>query len=224
LSGTAVGVVQLGDQLPSYTLPRRGGLCQIGTDKIALNMSDQTYYDGLKAALMSTHEYTSSACQAYFGADSARMPYFSSLPDAVSGQLAFDGPSSTLSRWDAGVMSAAALATQAAVNYEKIMKQIPICSIFVPDPGLGASRSYTTSTAQAVSSSLGSNPAHDVYMNTDQSVLLSLFTGASIVHEALHNVTGRDDQELASLLGVVLLNESSTREITDKLAQAGCAP
>lgn len=66
-------------------------------------------------------------------------------------------------------------------------------------------------------------PATDVYINTNARVLKKYLTQSTILHEALHNLTGLEDPALAEALGTSPTPGGSTTPINTALVQGGCA-
>jgi hypothetical protein len=62
-------------------------------------------------------------------------------------------------------------------------------------------------------------PATDVYINTHA---LSYLTQGTILHESLHNLTGKNDPDLKIMLDLPK-GTSATDDINHKLEAAGCA-
>jgi hypothetical protein len=114
-----------------------------------------------------------------------------------------------ISEYDAGMITPADIASNpVAVNLRKI---IPVCGEFVPfrsPHGVVHPNGFVTAVSQVLPPSNGS--ATDVYVNSSPKGLKSL-NQATILHEALHNLTGRYDDDtspsgpgLESLLGLKL--------------------
>jgi len=66
------------------------------------------------------------------------------------------------------------------------------------------------------------SPGTDAYYAT-QSAALRYLTPATILHEALHNLTGLNDPDLYLLLTGKKLPDGPTSPISDALATTGCA-
>ena len=67
--------------------------------------------------------------------------------------------------------------------------------------------------------------ATDVYIHSDPKVFPKRLTQGTVLHEALHNLTGLFDPELADLLDVdkSKYDANGSIEITPKLVEVGCA-
>jgi hypothetical protein len=63
-------------------------------------------------------------------------------------------------------------------------------------------------------------PATDVYVNSRR---MKFFTQSTILHEALHNLTGLEDGDLKALLGLASTSTSATDDINKQLEQNSCA-
>src|SRR5262249_21284503 len=105
-NGAAVGVVDFGNALPSFALPGSadwGGACILGNDKPTVSTQVAETYIAQKNRLLSSGALASNSCLAFFS-DPLRAPYYSLLSTGIDQQQAFDGPRSTVNRYDAGVM------------------------------------------------------------------------------------------------------------------------
>lgn len=207
-NGTSVGVADVSDGPPAYVgiefrdscprLPETG-------DPVDLSQSNTQRYGQLKTTLT----LTSTSCTAYFNSSPSRAVIYDEIAPAVGRQKAFDGPRTRMSRFDAGVYWATA--TEGDRN---ILKRAPVRQIFAEDKGVKAA-------AQGVRFPNG-DPASSVYVNTNP-LALSLFSPADLLHEALHNVTGDSDSQLAGRLGVTV-SRTDTTAISRVLVSNGCAP
>jgi hypothetical protein len=65
-------------------------------------------------------------------------------------------------------------------------------------------------------------PATDVYINTDKSTL-KILSQSTILHEALHNLTGLDDYQLEEFLGLNVTKIVPSSVINDRLKEKECA-
>jgi len=105
-----------------------------------------------------------------------------------------------------------------------IAKGSPVCGVFVASRGTNG---YTPGPNGIVPAASQSYPvtgtvATDIYVNTKQWKNLSQGT---ILHEALHNLTGLYDDDLENLLNLDLKKDCSngTICITNAVIGAGCA-
>jgi hypothetical protein len=121
----------------------------------------------------------------------------SSVYAAVSQQIPFDGLQSNISQYDAGFLSVADLSDPAKV---KMFQGAPVCGQFISYRGLYGSVHVTNKVwAASQISSPDGGPVTDVYINTR---LANGLSQATVLHEALHNLTGAYDADLETLLGL----------------------
>ena len=224
-TGTSIGVAESVDGLPVFGLKFWGPSCQWqagGGSKVPLGGTALTRYDNEKQQLLTGNYLTSSSCSAFFNADPARASYFSLLPSSVAQQVPYDGLQSNISFYDAGFLSATDLNDPIKVS---IFKGAPVCGQFVAYRGRYGTQSpkgKVTAASQLKPPAGGS--ATDVYINTNTKVLTTLVQ-ATVLHEALHNLTGRYDDGLFTLLGLRERENCAGGSvcITKKLSDEGCA-
>ena len=209
-NGTFVPVAGEIEAVPIWGLLWGGPKCALGTSQIALAGQALQQYNALKQKLLAGRYLTSDSCAAYFNADPKRASYFNNLTDAVTRQVPYDGVLSNISLYAAGEWTAriAALPTFA------ILKKTPVCSDFS-----GASKDKVIAAAQT------QPPGTDVYINTSK---LKKLTQSTILHEALHNLTGLedivDDPNILDLKGLLGIPRTSngTEDINRILEAKGC--
>jgi hypothetical protein len=211
-----------GEWMPLFRLPSYVAGCVLGNDKVSLTSDALSKYQSEQHALLVGGYLGSSSCASFFASDPARSPYFSQLVEAVSIQVPYNGPLSTLSQYDAGMINAADREANALAA--RIKKTIPVCADFAPfrsSHGTIRPSGKTTASSQLTGPEL--HPA-DVYITTDSSALKLLDQG-TILHEALHNRTGRYDDDLERLLGLDPSKDCPRGSIciTEKLKAVGCA-
>jgi hypothetical protein len=73
-----------------------------------------------------------------------------------------------------------------------------------------------------VATALTQTPNTDIHIATQKDALRHL-TQSTIVHETLHNVTGKDDPDLFMLLTGSPMGEQLSQVINTVLEQHGCA-
>jgi len=196
-------------------------------------------YNDTKQKLLNGGYLTCPSCSAFFNADPFRAIYFNQLTDAVTRQIPYDGPQTTISQYDAGMLSP----TKAATNPTavSIMKKVPVCALFLPFRGPNGTVPPTglvTAASQITPPTNG--PATDVYIHTSAKALKFLTQG-TILHEVLHNLTGLEDFldldertgvqppfDLKTLVGIetspgVDPKPGTTIDITKQLEVKGCA-
>src|SRR5579859_4119527 len=164
------------------------------------------------SALLTT---AGNAC-ATFWSDPKRAPYYSQVQNAVDNQVWYDGPLSIISEYDAGLWEMSDLP---ASQWKAILDNSPtpwVSCDFAKDIGLVAK-----SAAHDTGLSL---PGTDTYY-TDRAEMLQYILPATIVHESLHNLTGKTDGEVRIMLDIPApKNDKSTFDITQKIEDVGCAP
>jgi len=228
--------------VPVFALPLRGGASctspPITGGKVPLAGAGLQRYNSEQQQLLASNYLTSPACFTFFNGDPWRREYVNLLTNAVSRQLVWDGVQSTISLFDAG-MSDGKNPTDVSVK-----KKVPVCSLFIPfhSPyGTVTPTGKTTAASQIVPPIPGTT-ATVIYINTNQKVLNSL-TQSTILHEALHNLTGLFDFvptnlrqaygyappfDLKTLVGIepnpgVDPNPGNTNDISNQLRSQGCA-
>ena len=221
-TGTAVAVIEASQPLPSYGLSAWGGNCSLGSNKPPLAGPVLNLWNTQRTTLIQSGYLTSALCTSFFS-DPARAPFANQLTAGVQRQELYDGPSTTISRFDAGMMNPLAFLTPAVEVYQSAMKKMPVCGEFVPSIARnGRDVIYSVAASQAMPSVMGPNPPKDVYVNTDPFVATFLTPG-TVLHEALHNLTTFDDPALEVFVGPLLVPEQGN-PITVKLLQVHCAP
>lgn len=170
----------------------RGPACQvgIGTPKVPLGGNALTQYNNLKQALLTGGDLTCPSCTAFFSCDTTLASYFSKLASAVTNQVPYDGRTSTISMYDAGLWTEKDKTTNP--RFPKSFQSTPVCTNFQNNNGV-----LPDTVAEAQTQA----PATDIYINSLKP-MLPLLTQATILHEALHNLTGLGDDDLESLLGL----------------------
>ena len=136
--------------------------------------------------------------------------------------IPYDGLQSNISAYAAGFVSEADLSNNPrAVS---VAKRIPVCGKFTSFHGPNGwvpVKGIVTAASQL--HPLAGGPATDVYINTNPKVLKHL-SQATILHEALHNLTGMYDDDLESTLGIPAAKcTKGSICITEALRNAGCA-
>lgn len=229
-NAASVGVAESVEGLPVFALSFWGPSCKLPPNpadrqKVHLAGDALTQYGNLRQALLSGNYLTCPACSAFFDGAPTRASYFSQLTTAVTNQAPYDGLQTNISQYEAGMLSAADLNDPQKV---KIFQGAPVCGWFVSyqgSKGFVSVRGRTTAASQI--HAVGGGPATDVYINTKD---LKDLSQGTILHEALHNLTGLYDDlpkgnNLEELLGLKPKEDCSngTICITNKLVGAGCA-
>jgi hypothetical protein len=219
-NGTSVEMVTLSEGFPLFSIWSKLGKalaggpnppCALGSNKVPLGGPANVTYEAFRGnELFFLKSPQASQCQQYL----AKLPYsFAQIVAAVQNQVAWDGLYSNLSVYDAGTWTT----DQQQWRTWKDFPKFPVCGQFWQ----GADWSGTVAWAQANPTS--SNPqVHDVYFDT-QAKPWKLLTPTTILHEALHNLSGLSDKDLYyKLTGEDLKSEHNTHPIDEKLDQNGC--
>jgi hypothetical protein len=236
--GTFVGVIEKIFRFPVFALRFFGGSCRLGDGQPHLANQDLLTYEAKRASLQFSDELSSDACRKYF-TDPSRADWNSDRANysieqviaAVKGQDPFDGPKTTISQFDAGGFPAAALREPAAMAaLQRNLGKAPVCGLFVTKMLPGGIRQFNHAFSQAAPSTKAPYPAKDVYVNTKPEAFQTMDEG-TILHEALHNLTGRTDDTLADFVGLhlgpndpVVDPKTGVNLITKALRDGGCVP
>ena len=242
-NGTSVGIAEPVEGVPVFLLDSWVPYCEPpanGGAKVPLSGAALAQYDSLKLELLSGGSLTSNSCQQLQGADPSWATYFAQLLIAVTRQIPWDGPLSSISQFDAGMSSG-----KNPVDV-RIKKVLPVCALFVPFHGPYGLKPPSPGPAIAASQIVppAGSPATDIYINTDPTFLNFLSQG-TILHETLHNLTGVEDfvdtewrqlygytppYDLKSVVGIEKTPgvdpdpKGFTHDITIQLEKNGCAP
>jgi hypothetical protein len=231
---TSVGVAQSVEGLPVYGLKSRGPTCQLGANEVLLSGAPFDWANNERQQLINGGYMTSTACREFFDqpdAVPARAPFFSLLTTVVTENLPvfWDGLQTNISMYAAGFLSA----NNTNPTDIGIYKLAPVCGEFVtwvgPNGTVKHGKGPTTASAQI--SSVGGGASVNVYINTNPNVyqaaalLQGRLTESTILHEALHNLTGLCDDDLAFLLGLHWETECTKGSvcISQELTKRGCA-
>jgi hypothetical protein len=194
--GTTAWTANIGQ--PSQALPDFQGGLVVATQSSVYKLDGitgqaypaYTYPSGLSpGSCLVGATQCSNACASFFSEDPTRNTYFSGLTAAVTRQLPFDGVQTNISLYKVGFVSAADLANltdPGVARFVKIAKSAPVCSLFFPKwraPGNRSGRTPHVSDAAAGGTT-------DMYINTNRYYAI---TQGTILHEALHNLTGMYD-------------------------------
>jgi Bacterial Ig-like domain (group 2)/IPT/TIG domain/Beta-propeller repeat/Galactose oxidase, central domain len=184
----------------------RGPACQTGDVKTPLAGNALTQYTNLKQALLGGGFLTCPSCSAFFSASPTRASYLSQLTSAVTNQVPYDGTTSTISMYDAGLWTAKDTTNPL---FPTQWKKTPVCA------ELNSARTVAEAQTQA--------PATDVYFNTK--LEKKYVTQATILHEALHNLTHLGDDDLEILLGLPsTASKGAPTDVIDKVLESNsCA-
>jgi hypothetical protein len=187
--------------------------------QVELGGDTRQQYDNLKNALLAGGYLESLPCWTFFNEDQTRATYWGQLPGAVTSQAPWDGTHSTINMYAAGLWTEDDVTNK---YFPVQWKKTPVCANFQDLPG----KNPTVAMAQAW--------GIDVYINTKTSIRKRYLRQSTIVHEALHNLTGRSDPKLFQLLGITpelieslglteAVNRGATNVINVVLDLHGCA-
>src|SRR5262249_37785440 len=111
----------------------RGPKCQLGSNKQTLSGDVLQQYNSAKQALLTGGYITSAACTNFYNANNLSR-FFTQLQmvKAVSNQVPYDGPQTTISMYDAGLWSQL---DSSKVTFPDQWKRTPVCSNFGPNKG-----------------------------------------------------------------------------------------
>jgi hypothetical protein len=221
-NGTFSANFGLTESHPRWNWARRlalgeGADCKLGadTDKVLLAGDALQQYTTLRQSELTFLQSltTDSPCEKFFLSKPVLASYVPMLANGVRNQVAWDADLSHLSWSAAGLwnikIQAGALATDTWDSYS----QKPVCDVFYDN----GDWNHVTATAQAFAAPWNT----DVYIFPKKKGW-SLLTPATILHEALHNLTGLDDEDLYMSLTGQPLKTQNTEVITVKLREQGC--
>ena len=191
-TGEFVGVGVPIEGVPIFGLGSKGSQCTLPKDpaarqKVPLGGVALAQYNGFKQALLSSGALTCPSCTSFFNSDIFRQVYFGQLTSAVTNQVPYDGFKTNISQYDAGFSDG-----KIPIDV-KIKQMVPVCAAFAPfhgPNGTATPRGVATATSQIAPPAGGS--ATDTYISTLPKALQRLSQG-TILHEALHNLTGLYD-------------------------------
>ena len=227
-NGTSVGVFESVESLPAWVLNFYSPPCQPpppggGVKATLVGAAATQYYNEVEQWLNGNY-LVNPTCSAFlsniqnysvlYGGAISLVPSLLPIP--------YDGPNSNISLYDAGFERAEDLSTPQAVD---AAKRAPVCGTFVPFNGPnGRHRPEGVVTAASQVNPARGTVATDVYINSNPKALKHL-SQATIVHEALHNLTGMYDGPLESALGIPAAKCTNGRTvcITEAVRNARCA-
>jgi hypothetical protein len=117
-----------------------------------------------------------------------------------------------------------------ARNFIAMKLKQPVCALFVQKDGTKWSRRSSLTAAAAQSMSFTAAPPTAVYVNSNPDALTALFSQGTVLHEALHTLTGLAHSELDAAVGApnknlfdpVNRSRPSENEVTWRLRQEQC--
>jgi hypothetical protein len=198
--------------------------CKLSGFKVTLPYGALTQYDTIRQALINSGSIVPNSsghgptmCSNWFsGLGENQASAYNSLEGAVLKQQPYDGPESTLSMYAAGLWTSKDVS---APTFPREYMRTPVCSWFFRN---------TIAMAQV------QWPRTDVYILTNPKTgklgvvkggqVFNTLTESTIVHEALHNLTGLGDPDLRVFLGLPKPNDpNDTTDINAALVANGCA-
>lgn len=221
-TGTALLNIETDEGIPQWRYPlgsRDVPACLlVGANKVELGLGVRTpyneeialLYEEAKASLLSRGYLASLGCKALFTQNPNLAPFFNQLTSAISNQKAYDGLQSNISKYDAGVWAQQFLTIPGELEELRVT---PVCwefnRILGPWTGILAMAQFQP-------------PKTDVYIWTGKENL-SLLKQSTLLHEALHSLTGMGDATLYFVLTGKPLGRQPTHVISTFLANNGCA-
>jgi hypothetical protein len=201
-----------------------GGSCKLGPDiPLLLQDSDPlafAHYANMRSAakdfsgLNPEAPYETGSCRAFIQYNDLLL-----LRDAVTNQVPYDGQKTVRSMASLGLFPRNIDAKMYAASIEG---RAPVCQTFILKPGVVA-------ISQGTSVFGTPNPPTNIYVNSNPAVYKRFLNAGTVVHEALHNSTGRSDDGLRTsfinLSGAddaAILRQSG--EIDRVLIEHLCAP
>jgi hypothetical protein len=132
----------------------------------------------------------------------------------------YDGPSSTITQLQSGTYDTTQPLTGRALAMATTM---PVCGYFVRFRNIGGKILTPNGGKMAFAQGVapGGGSPRDVYYNSDPNFWPKYFTEGTVVHEALHNLTGKSDTQLQVLFNIPVTDK--TVNITERLLKATCA-
>lgn len=181
-----------------------GSTCRLSSNKAPLAGTVLQQYTSAKQALLAGNYLTSEACSTFFNAR-GRASYFTLLTSAVTNQVPYDGNQTTISMYTAGLW---VVPDENKPTFPSVWKKTAVCQNFTPG---------------IVAEAQTQLPANDVYINSNAKVSQKYLTQSTILHEALHGITGMNDSALAEILGTHLTATGASSPINAALVNNGCA-
>jgi hypothetical protein len=198
-----------------------GADCKLGadTDKVLLAGDALGQYTTLRQNELTFVESLTpdSKCEKPFLSSPVLANYVPMLANGVRNQVAWDGDQSHLSNLVAGLWNIKMQVEHLTVGTWDSYSQAPVCSQFYKN-GNG-DWNGVTAVAQVSAAPWDT----DVYIFPKKKGW-SLLTSAAILHEALHNLTGFDDEDLYKALTGKGLGGQKSKVITVFLHDQGCEP
>src|SRR5260370_13999088 len=145
----------------------------------------------VKNKLLNSGKLTSAACQTFFNNDPDRAQWFSQLTTAVNNQIQYDGSLSTINHYDAGLWDDGLQGRTALLND---MKRHSVACDFEIVPEFSDGHIIEVPKGVVPDSQI-KLPATDVYYTADP-LELSEITPSTILHEALHNLLWKTDDDV----------------------------
>jgi len=219
-SGNGTSALMLGtaEGVPIWPKLKMAPACVLGadTDKPTLGGTMRGQYDTAKQALLAYLGTltTTSPCGKFFAGLDGGASYFNQLSAAVTRQTPFDGLLSHLSRFDAGLIDAETQLEHP--DQAAKAREYPVCDEYIDYKW---NKWNTVAAVAQVYKNPG--PPTDVYVVTLEQAL-KYMTPDTVLHEALHNLTGLDDNDLYTWLTGKPLPAGPTTPINRTLINCGC--
>jgi hypothetical protein len=222
---------------PIAALDDRGGSCKPGVAGDSQPLLEQTFpnrfewYNERRLDLWNSPEIASNACKQFIPEAVIPDAEFGQLRDAVNRLVAYDGNRTTKSRYETGVYPLSYTENFIRRLRAKITLRAPLCGEFL----VGAKKGIVIAMGQGAPTPQEPGPPKNIFINsasTDNATSLLItqnLTEATILHEVLHNLTGKGDLQLAQDLNLSpadladLEATGNSSVITSALVTNGCA-
>jgi alpha-tubulin suppressor-like RCC1 family protein len=234
--GTYVGVTVNAHAIPQYKKIDWGATCQLpppgvlGKEPLSNDVLANIRYQVAKSELLAPGSpFDSAVCTQSLAGKGINK---ADLQNLINQQNAYNGLLSTISQYDAGLILAGQLDDPVRSS---VLKGAPVCEQFLLfDKPRRRGRISRTTVAAAQIHEWSGLPPSDIYINAFPDMMRNSFRQSTIVHEALHTLTGLGHPTLGDRtpsLDALLGAPSSTyppsfpgeSELAKRIREMGCA-
>jgi alpha-tubulin suppressor-like RCC1 family protein len=234
--GTYVGVTVNAHAIPQYKKIDWGATCQLpppgvlGKEPLSNDVLANIRYQVAKSELLAPGSpFDSAVCTQSLAGKGINK---TDLQNLINQQSAYNGLLSTISQYDAGLILAGQLDDPVRSS---VLKGAPVCEQFLLfDRPRRRGRISRTTVAAAQIHEWSGLPPSDIYINAFPDMMRNSFRQSTIVHEALHTLTGLGHPTLGDRtpsLDALLGPPSSTyppsfpgeSELAKRIREMGCA-
>jgi hypothetical protein len=194
----------------------------VSDQTVSANVKLQTKLQKFLNQIVTQNTINSTNCAKFFSKlkDPKAMTYYAALENDVKNQIWYNGHLSTITLYNAGAWE-----TGTDPNVLAEMQIFPVSCMEQAAPTLFQKQQPNFKAPPHLGGIAQLQPpANSAYYN---SANMDILTPSALVHEALHNVTGKNDISMRVFLGMKAPedpNNPSTDDISVKLENAGCAP